>query len=53
MQTHPDRFKKGLLEQNLNGPVYSVARVNLKSDVVEYLEIPVDLRDNNFIWGEQ
>ena len=51
MQTHPNRFEKTFaMGQNLNGPDYSVARVNLKSDVVEYLEIPVDISDDNFIW---
>jgi outer membrane protein assembly factor BamB len=51
MQTHPNRFEKTFaMGQNLNGPDYSVARVNLESDVVEYLEIPVDISDDNFIW---
>ena len=52
MQTHPDRFEKTLAKGlNLNGPDYSAARVNLRTNSVEYLEVPVDKKDeNNFIW---
>lgn len=52
IQTHPNYLvnvkKKGGL---VNGPYYSVGRVNLKTNKVEYVEIPVDMDvEQNYIW---
>ena len=52
IQTHPDNFQGRLANgQSVKGPFYSVARVNLNSNLVEYLEVPVDIDNNsNPIW---
>ena len=52
IQTHPDNFQGRLANgQSVKGPFYSVARVNLNSNSVEYLEVPVDIDNNsNPIW---
>ena len=52
IQTHPDYIKTRLANgQKVKGPFYSAARVNLKSNLVEYLEVPVDIgNDGQLVW---
>lgn len=48
LQTHPNHLEKRIASgQTINGPHYATARVNLKSNAVEYVEIPVDIDNNN------
>lgn len=52
LQTNPKYMERIISSGKLiKGPHYSAARVNLIDNVVEYLEVPVDIdNDNNFVW---
>lgn len=52
LQTHPSQLQgKKRLGEIIKGPHYSIGRVNLKTNLVEYVEVPVDIDDdNNPVW---
>ena len=52
LQTHPDHLEKRIVSgQTIKGPHYSAARVNLNTNVVEYVEVPVDIdNDKHPVW---